>query len=204
MTHFPKAGLCTVLAALLAWPSGSTAQEVDATQDQVTVLPGTIKDSSGRISINLAAGTGNQQIAAAAVAVGKIAAIEGVARQSILTSSESDEATAISIPAGAFTGNSGLLSINISAGSLNQSANLAQLAVGNIAAMSDQLLEQSRASTEPSGGTGAAATSPNDAIALGESAFGDNRGLVQINLIGGERNSSANIFQLSMSTGSNP
>jgi len=198
---FPGTALAMVA---FAWPVHAGAQEADVPQEQVTVQPGTIKDSSGRISVNLAAGTGNQQMAGATVALGAIAGSTGIARQIILTPDASDRITLIEVPDDAFAGNSGLLSINISAGTFNQSANLAQLAMGSIVAMSDQLLEQSRASTEPSGGTGSAANAPNDAIKLSDGAFRDNSGLVQLNLIGGERNSSANIFQLSMSAGSNP
>ena len=217
------AGLALAITAF-AWSSNGAAQEVtsdttpevtsDATpedppvvhigRDQIVLQSGTVSGSDGRISINIAAGAGNQQMAAVSVAVGDFATTTGVAQQFLFAPSGEDRTTSIDIPKDAFTGVSGLLSINISAGTLNQSANLAQLAVGSIAALSDQLLEQARASTEPRGGTGSAADTPNDAIHLSDGAFADNSGLVQLNLVGGERNSSANVFQLSFSAGANP
>lgn len=186
-----------------AWASCAFAQG-DQARDQVLVPSGMVKDSDGRISINMAAGAGNQQLSGATVAVGDVAAVAGIARQTIATSDPGDRETLITVQDGAFAGNSGLLSVNISAGNQNQSANLAQLAVGNLMATSDELLEQSRASTEPKGGTTGAAADPNDTIHLSDGAFADNSGLVQVNLVGGERNSSANTFQLTGLAGNNP
>ena len=191
-----------VLSALctsILWGMGAAAA-----QDQIVVGPGTVSGSQGRVAINVAAGTSNQQAAQTSIALGDAAAASGSLQQVAPASLGDDPATMVTVAPGAFTGNSGLLSINISAGRLNQSANLSQLAVGKIVAMSDQLLEQSRASTEPSGSAGGAASTTNDTVALADTAFGDNSGLVQLNLIGGARNSSANIFQLSMSAGSHP
>jgi hypothetical protein len=96
------------------------------------------------------------------------------------------------------------VSLNITAGTQNQSANLAALAIGPAGALSDQLLAQSRAPIEPSGGTAQSATGPNDVIAIGEDAFGQGSGLFQGNLIGGERNSSANTFSLTVAVGGQP
>jgi len=102
---------------------------------------------------------------------------------------------------GAFAGTSGLTSINITAGSQNQMANLALLAIGNSGAMSDQLLEQSRAPIKPNGGTlDGSLSSSNDQIAIGDSAFGNGSGVIQVNLIGGEGNTSANTFALTIAS----
>lgn len=197
--------LAAAFLAMLPWPGIDAATAQDGIQNGVEVVAGTASDSHGRVVVNIAAGTGNQQAAQTSIAVGDIASTTGLLRQRALSLSDGPDAPAsVDVAQGAFTGNSGLLSVNISAGRLNQSANLSQLAVGKFVAMSDQLLEQSRASTEPSGGTGSAASATNDTVTLKDGAFADNSGLVQLNLIGGARNSSANIFQLSMSAGSNP
>ena len=95
-------------------------------------------------------------------------------------------------------------SITITAGTQNQSANLAALAIGQNGALSDQMLSQTRAPTGPSGGTAPATTGPNDIIAIDDDAFGRGSGLLQANLIGGERNSSANTFSLTVTAGGQP
>lgn len=87
--------------------------------------------------------------------------------------------------------------INIAAGNQNQMANLAAVAIGNHEALSDQLLSQSRASIEPNGSTGGTGDR-NDSIQISDNAFRDSSGLIQVNLIGGERNSSSNIFVMSV------
>jgi len=115
-----------------------------------------------------------------------------------------DHDTTITIEGGAFAGTNGLTSINITAGSQNQMANLALLAIGNSGAMSDQLLEQSRAPIEPTGGNPEGALPANDRIAIGETAFGEGSGLIQVNLIGGEGNTSANTFALSIVSEGSP
>ena len=70
--------------------------------------------------------------------------------------------------------------------------------------MSDQLLEQTRAPIEPKGGSPEGALPSNDRIAIGDTAFGNGNGLIQVNLIGGEGNSSANTFALSIASDGSP
>ncbi len=196
----------------LAWAPQISAQDAPLETVQVTrqvtdvvVVPAnTGAGSSGRIAVNIAAGDNNQQLGDAVVAIGDIALVTETVSQRLSGPAPSDHITDITVEDGAFTGITGLTSINITAGSQNQMANLALLAIGNSGAMSDQLLEQSRAPIEPKGGIPDGSLPANDRIAIGDTAFGDGSGLIQVNLIGGEGNSSANTFALSIVSEGSP
>jgi hypothetical protein len=180
------------------------AQDAAVPDNQVIVASGEGAGHTGRLAINIAAGNHNQQAASALLAQGDVAVTKGVIAQHSSSTGSEDTANRITIAAGAFAGNAGLVSLNITAGIQNQSANLAALAIGPAGALSDMLLEQSRAPIEPSGGTAQAATGPNDAITIDDDAFGQGSGLFQANVIGGERNSSANTFSLTVAAGGQP
>lgn len=181
-----------------------TAQEVPEPDNAVVLTNGEGSGSTGRIAVNIAAGNHNQQVSSALVAQGNVAITHGdIVQHAAITASE-DTANRVEIGPGAFAGISGLASINITAGKQNQSANLATLAIGQSGALSDQLLEQTRAPIEPSGGTAHAETGPNDVVTIDDGAFGRGNGVFQANLIGGERNSSANTFSLTVTAGGQP
>lgn len=184
--------------------SGVAAQETPE-PDNVVILDGQEGDvGTGRIAINIAAGNHNQQVSSVLVAQGDVALTHGaIIQHSAITQSE-DTANRIEIGPDAFAGLSGLTSLNITAGTQNQSANLAALAIGPSGALSDQLLEQTRAPIEPSGGTAHSETGPNDIIAIDDDAFSRGSGVFQANLIGGERNSSANTFSLTVTASGQP
>lgn len=184
--------------------SQAAAQDEPQTNDEVIVPADSASGSSGRIAVNIAAGDNNQQVNAATVAIGDIALVTQSVHQRLSGSEQADHATSITVEDGAFSGTNGLTSINITAGSQNQMANLAALAIGNSGAMSDQLLEQSRAPIEPKGGVPDGSLPSNDRIAIGDTAFGEGSGLIQVNLIGGEGNSSANTFALSIASEGSP
>ena len=168
------------------------------------VEPVQIAGVNGRLAVNLAAGNGNQQINGAVLSMGDVAQSGSVAIQRSFSTDTSNRATHIALEGEAFGNSSGLISVNIAAGNQNQMANLAVIGVGSLGVLSDALLEQSRASTEPSGPTGGT-EQRNDTIAVSDDAFRDSSGLIQVNLIGGERNSSANTFVLSvLDTGGSP
>ena len=109
-----------------------------------------------------------------------------------------------SIAPGAFAGSAGWLAINGVAGSGNQQANIAVIALGTTGvALGDAALSQARASHGPTGGPDEQAATQDRAVAIGDGAFADSSGLVQVSLIGGDRNSSANILTLVASAGVN-
>jgi hypothetical protein len=183
---------------------GLCAQDAADPDNAVIVTTGEGAGHTGRFAVNIAAGNHNQQAASALVAQGDVAVTLGAITQISTSTGSEDTANRIAIGAGAFAGNAGLVSLNITAGTQNQSANLAALTIGPAGALSDLLLEQSRAPIEPSGGTAQSATGPNDVIAIGDDAFGQGSGLFQANVIGGERNSSANTFSLTVKVGGQP
>ncbi|NVD28283.1 hypothetical protein HUO14_10240 [Parasphingorhabdus flavimaris] len=191
-------------AFTLAPVAALAAQDAPQSTDEIVVPANTAAASSGRIAVNIASGDNNQQLGDAAIAIGDIALVTETAIQRLIGPAPTDHITSITIEDGAFAGTNGLTSINITAGSQNQMANLAALAIGNNGAMSDQLLEQTRAPIEPKGGSPEGALPSNDRIAIGDTAFGNGNGLIQVNLIGGEGNSSANTFALSIASDGSP
>ena len=191
-------------AFTLAPLAALAAQDAPQSTDEIMVPANTAAASSGRIAVNIAAGDNNQQLGDAAIAIGDIALVTETAIQRLVGPAPTDHITKITIEDGAFAGTNGLTSINITAGSQNQMANLAALAIGNNGVMSDQLLEQTRAPIEPKGGSPEGALPSNDRIAIGDTAFGNGNGLIQVNLIGGEGNSSANTFALSIASDGSP
>lgn len=200
-SRFPQLVLAGTILAALVTPS-LNAQEADAARsgplDEVVIDTNTGAGTSGRLAVNIASGTNNQQIGDAIIALGGIAVVTETLGQHINGSAPQDRSTSIIIGDGAFAGTTGLASINITAGAQNQMANLTAIAVGNSGVMTDQLLEQSRASIQPNGGIQEGPLPSNDTVAIGDSAFGDGSGLIQVNLIGGEGNSSANTFALNV------
>lgn len=192
----------TLVAA--SWATKTAAENPQAL-DEVNIPANSAAGSSGRIAVNIAAGENNQQVGDAIIAIGDIAIVTEAVSQRISGPVSGDRTTSINVADGAFAGTSGLTSINITAGAQNQMANLALLAVGNSGVMSDQLLEQSRAPIEPNGGNlDGSLSSSNDQIAIGDTAFGNGSGLIQVNLIGGEGNTSANTFALTIAGEGSP
>lgn len=189
---------------LLSLAVSAAAQDDAARQDIATVAEGDGSGNSGRIAVNIAAGTQNQQIGSAIIAIGELPIGVQLVEQRLDSPDMTDRATSIAVGPGTFSDNTGLLSVNLTAGSQNQSANLALLTIGTNGVVSDQMLAQTSAPTKPAGTSDPGLDVPNDAIAIDDSAFGGNSGLVQINLVGGERNSSANTFALNVSAGGNP
>lgn len=180
------------------------AQSSDVPRDEATFGEGEGSGNSGRVAFNVAAGSRNQQLSSAVLAQGDVAASKEAVRQSMQPTDDEDRLTSLTVMDGAFSNNSGLVSINLTAGSQNQSANVAALTIATSGALSDQLLEQSRAPAEPSGGIEPGSVEANDSVAIGDGAFSGGSGLTQVNLIGGERNSSANTFSLNISAEGQP
>lgn len=154
--------------------------------------------------INVASGTGNQQVNLALVAAGETA----------VTSADIIQINDQEAPAGArnysaritgeaFAGSRGLTAVNVAAGSGNSQANLAMITTGlegRVATLAT--LAQSRASSEPHGSGGQHTASDYEA-GIDRSAFRDSSGIVQVSLVGGTGNASANVAVLSMEAGTN-
>jgi hypothetical protein len=171
--------------------------------DEVAI--GGEQGSTGAVGVNAAAGSNNQQANAAVVAVGDTSLATGLIVQNM---EESDSlrrsSKKASIAEGAFAGSTGIIAVNVTAGSNNQQANLATIAIGiEGQAATDALLSQTRASQQPVGEL-AESDAPEAATAIGAGAFENSSGLVQVSLIGGERNTSANTFTLTVEASGNP
>jgi len=203
VSHTARLAPVAFLFAAFLPVAGLGAQSSEAS-DSVIIENGEGSGQAGRLAINIAAGTLNQQASSVVLAQGQIAATSESLVQHSEAQDASDRSTRIVIADGAFSGHSGLASINVTAGTGNQSANLASLAIGQEAALSDQFLEQTRAPIEPSGGSGTTASGPNDFVDIDDGAFARGSGVFQANLIGGERNSSANTFSLAVTAGGQP
>jgi hypothetical protein len=173
-----------------------------AQNSQVVVNGGQV---SGAGTINIAAGTGNAQANAGALAQGQQASTDTLIIQHIEQRSGDSTRAAAIISDGAFANSSGWLAVSAAAGNDNQQANVAAFAFGTEAGTAgDLVLSQSRASQEPTGGP-RPSTAPGERTAnIGATAFSGSSGLVQVSLIGGDRNTSANVFALSVSGGANP
>jgi hypothetical protein len=205
----PRASRLISAAFLLAIVgfTGTSALAQDATPSpmDVVVLNGDAPvQSEGRIAANVASGTFNQQAGTLVIANAGAAMEASTVRQDSSGSPAGDRATLAIISGGSFAGSHGAISVNVAAGSANQEANVAIIATGlEGLTASDPLLSQTRSSAQPDGGPVEPA-SPNDVASLAPDAFAGSQGLIQVNLIGGERNSSANTFALNVSAGGNP
>ena len=193
-----------IVASFAAASAEAQAQTSDISQDSIFVEDGNGSGTGGRVAINLAAGSQNQQAAAATIAHGNVASQTMNVEQTMLPADQTDRVTRIVIGPAAFSNNSGMVSLNLTAGNQNQSANLAALVISNNGAVSDLMLAQASAPTEPSGASAQVQDSRNDSVVVDDTALGGNSGLVQMNLIGGERNSSGNTFALNILAGGNP
>lgn len=191
------------LSARLTIPAALLMATVPAHANDEVRLDGSA--TTGAATVNVVAGNNNQQLNVGLIAQGKAALSTGGAIQHSETLSGPSGPGRISIADGAFASSSGWLAINGATGNDNQQANMAAFAFGiEAGAAADALLRQTRASTKPAGGTTAQAVEPERAVVIGEGAFENSSGLVQISLVGGDRNTSANTFALSVSGNANP
>ncbi|PWG02118.1 hypothetical protein [Sphingosinicella humi] len=160
--------------------------------------------SAGNIGVNAAAGNNNQQANGAAIALGGTGIATGVLIQRLDETSRGRGGRVTSlIEGGAFANSSGRIAVNVASGSDNQQANLALIALGSEGQVATETaLSQTRASQQPIGEL--AETAPPAAVTgISPGAFEGSSGLVQVNLVGGERNTSANVFALSIQGGAN-
>lgn len=180
---------------------GAVAAQTAPEPQSTAVLSASETAASGRIAINVAAGSLNQEANVAVIAMGAQTATPTALTQSLGTNSAGTGPATARIEDNVLAGSSGLVAVNVAAGTGNQLANLAVIAIGIEAPIaSEPLLEQARASQQPSGLPGGS-TTPEASAELASSAFAGSTGLVQANLVGGERNSSSNTFVLTVEAG---
>jgi hypothetical protein len=178
--------------------AGSVSLAQTANSSAEAILPTSAGSIPGRGAINMAAGVSNQELNSAVVALGGAAFATGVVHQDMKNSGATGGEALAGIAGNALAGSTGMIAVNVTAGHDNQSANLATVAIGiEVAAVSESMLAQSRASQQPNGSPDPSLQNSHVAD-LSAQAFSGSSGLVQSNLIGGERNSSSNSFALTV------
>lgn len=207
MTLLRRSLLLAPLGAALALGTPALAQD-DATapseQGDYVFIGSEIGGFDGVRHLNIAAGNKNQQANHAAIAAGDFAINTAIVSQSGDTEqAEAGRNYSAQIGADAFADSHGLTAINIVAGSGNQQANLALITTGLEGRVATSaLLSQTRASSQPLGESDPAAAADYTAR-IDPSAFRDSSGIVQVSLIGGTGNTSANVAVLSVEAGAN-
>lgn len=181
-----------ICLAITALPIPSHAQDQVELDGEAIIGAGTI---------NVASGIHNQQANIGVIALGDVAASNAFVAQHGQQAIGSTQ-TSVSLAPGAFAGSSGWLALSASAGNANQHANIAIFAFGSGASLaSDSRLSQARAPIEPAGGPIAPTASQDRSVAIGDAALAGSRGLVQVSLVGGDANTSANSFALTYDPG---
>ena len=189
--------IATLAVIAFAWTS-PIALAQSASSSSEAVLPTSVGSIAGRGAINVASGVSNQELNSAVVALGDAAFATGATVQDLRNSGTTGGDALAAIGGTALAGSSGLMAVNVVAGHDNQLANLAVVAIGiEVAAVSEATLAQSRASQQPNGSPDPSPQNSHVAD-LSAQAFSGSTGLVQSNLIGGERNSSSNSFALTV------
>ncbi|MCL6729965.1 hypothetical protein [Sphingomonas hankyongi] len=192
-----RALLFAAAAALCANPAHASDTGASAQVESGSV--------SGVAGVNVAAGNFNQQANVGGIALGDIAVAVPSVRQSTSPTPDSAGSLNAGIGPNSFAGSSGWIAVNGVAGSGNQQANIAAIAFGmKGVALADAALSQTRAPNGPAGGSEKPGAVAERSTAIGEGAFANSSGLVQVSLIGGDRNSSANTFALSTVDGAQP
>lgn len=156
--------------------------------------------TAGALAVNLVAGSGNQQANVGLIASGGVGLADGTVVQALSIGAIGHSAsTEVRVADGAFSGSTGWLATNIGAGLGNQQANVATIGIGFTGEVATAaILNQSRASTIVAD----RGERPNGLepyrTQIGDGAFADSSGVVQVNLAAGDGNTSANIFALSI------
>lgn len=190
--------LCSLAAlAFAVLPAASLAQDAGEDAARAELAGGA---STGVVAANVAAGNANQQANVGVVAVGLNGHAIGVVAQALTNPPIAPAGGAqAGIADNAFAGSSGWMAANIAAGSANQQANVAGIAIGlEGQALTTAMLSQSRASLAKTEASGKDQTPSDYATRIGDGAFEASSGLVQLNLAAGDNNTSANVFGLSI------
>ena len=153
----------------------------------------------GNLMFNQAAGDGQQQANARAIASGRNAAAQTNVKQSTdLTANPLDINASASIGGSSFAGGQGVVGINQGAGSGNQQINALRIASGAPQGLDDSALAQQ--SVTPANLSGAAEPqSGGRVVSVDDAAFSNSRGVVQLNQSAGVGNRSINSLGIRIS-----
>jgi hypothetical protein len=184
---------CSLLSAALA-----DMARADDLADTAVIANGSFGSARGSVHVNEAAGNGNVQGNFAAVATGAALPLKRFAQQTDAAGAGGGRA---SIQDFAFSGASGLLQLNQSAGTGNAQGNAAILRVGVPASqMNDDALAAALPVQQAAPGS-TRAEGVTDRASAAAHAFAHSSGVVQINQCAGAGNSTANGFILQVQKG---
>ncbi|MBV4531543.1 adhesin [Pseudomonas sp. SWRI107] len=168
--------------------------------DPQVVNTATIDSSGARyqgvLSVNQAAGDGQQQANARAIALGHDASATTQIRQQAHTQADASMAAGATIQGSAFSGGNGILGVNQSAGAGNQQANAVRLSVSAQPLSLDDsvLMQQNVALINNSGATDTPAGYRQ--VSTSDQAFTGSRGVIQLNQSAGVGNRTANTLSV--------
>ncbi|MHB1951200.1 MAG: hypothetical protein ACYCQK_06965 [Acidiferrobacteraceae bacterium] len=161
--------------------------------------------ASGSVQVNLAAGSGNQQINTTSLAIGHDAtATNRITQNNSNGAGATGGNFSANISGGAFQNASGLISLNEVSGTGNAQAN--EVAI-SLAGLGGNALSGNSLSQVASGGSqGKPTLAPQDqdSASIKGDAFAHANGLIQINQVAGRSNATANQFAFELQLGAHP
>ena len=180
LTAFFVSALCSQM--LMADPVMQASASINQSGQQ----------SQGNFMLNQAAGDAQQQTNARAIAIGKQASAQtSVIQSNDQTTHPAEMNASASIAGSSFAGSQGVVGVNQGAGSGNQQINALRIASGLPQGLDDSVLAQE--SVRPASLSGA--TEPQSGgrvVSVDDAAFGNSRGVVQLNQSAGVGNRSIN------------
>jgi hypothetical protein len=188
-----------LLAACLGLGSTAVQAQSDDSiaprQDRSTIEWDAFSRAQGRIAINVSAGERNLQANAMAIAVGDDVTSAISVTQTIHEGDAPSQAinARAFIESDSFRRSTGAISVNQSAGELNRQSNVVTVGVTDGSLATDDLLANATAGSARS--SGIAYVGRRD-VSIGDGAFSNTTGIVQINQVAGVGNVAANIVSL--------
>lgn len=160
--------------------------------------------ATGSVQVNLAAGSGNQQINATSLATGHDAtAVNRISQKNDTTGSGSGNFSA-SISGNAFRNASGLVSVNEVSGTGNTQTNDVAISLASVGGNALSGSSLSQVASGGSHGNGGPTPPDHDTASIKGDAFANANGLIQINQVAGRSNATANQFALELHLGAHP
>lgn len=160
--------------------------------------------ADGSVQVNLAAGSGNQQINATSIASGTDAtAVNRITQKNATTGTGGGNFSA-SISGNAFRNASGLVSVNEVSGTGNVQANDIAISLASVGGNALSGSSLSQVASGGSHGNGTPTPPYHNTASIKGDAFANANGLIQINQVAGRSNATANQFALELHLGAHP
>ncbi|WP_067561532.1 hypothetical protein [Halofilum ochraceum] len=194
-------------AALLLGVPGTAASEepIPGSVAQSVIEDRALGDVNGAVQVNQTAGNANVQANAGAIAIGAQTPGRAVIRQRTASGATDNGAARARIGAGAFSGASGWIAVNQSAGQANAQGNALTI---NVGIDGEQLGEADLAAvgtaqqTRP--GPDGRGEESAETAEIDPSAFAGASGVIQVNQAAGSGNATSNRFELHVDSAIEP